>query len=295
MKQLFIPLLVFIVNTVSAQQFSTNYDPHPLWSPVFYTSPGTISRAATGEPNTGYWQNKADYEINASFNEASTSITGTVKITYRNNSPHALLFLWLQLDQNLFNKSSRGAAKLPVEGRSRYGDAASTFNGGYTIKSVRLSENNKPADYIINDTRMQIRLPKAMKPGGDVINIVIDYSYPIAEYQADRAGILKTKNGDVYAVAQWYPRMCVFDDVEGWNTLPYLGAGEFYLEYGDFDFTITTPGNYLVVASGELQNPLEVLSAKDRERLAQAKQSDKTIMIRNEQEMKTNMVAAASP
>jgi hypothetical protein len=107
----------------------------------------------------------------------------------------------------------------------------------------------------------------------------------MAQYGADRSGVLPTKNGEIFAVAQWYPRMCVFDDVEGWNTLPYLGAGEFYLEYGDFDFTITAPATHILVASGELQNPAEVLTPTQVSRLETAKKTDKTVMLRSEAEI----------
>ena len=263
----------------------SKYDPHALFGPVFYRGGGTISRAATGEPNVGYWQNKADYQISASLNDETNQISGTVTITYKNNSPHALPFLWLQLDQNLFNKESRGQARMPLNSRSRYGDSKSDFNGGYKISAVKLVNENADANYIITDTRMQIRLPKAMKAGGDLIKIKIDYSFTLPNYGADRCGILETNNGNIFAVAQWFPRMCVFDDVEGWNTLPYLGPSEFYCEYGDFDVTITAPSSHIVVCSGELLNEAEVLTATQLSRMAQAKKSDKTVIIRSASEV----------
>lgn len=261
------------------------YDPHNLFSPIFYPEGETISRAASGAPNIGYWQNKADYQINVRLDDTNNEISGSVIITYKNNSPHPLSFLWLQMDQNLFNKSSRGQARMPVDQRSRYGDAKSNFNGGYKITSVKLLADNSNANYIISDTRMQIRLPKVVKPGGDILKFKIDYSFILPEYGADRCGILKTKNGNIYAVAQWYPRMCVFDDIQGWNTEPYLGPSEFYLEYGNFDFNITAPASHIVVGSGELLNPSEVLTATQLKRMNEAKNSDKTIMIRTEQEV----------
>ncbi|MEO5944287.1 MAG: M1 family metallopeptidase [Ferruginibacter sp.] len=260
----------------------TKYDPHALFSPLFYTVGGTISRAATGEPNVGYWQNKSDYQINVFLNDSTNEIKGAVTITYKNNSPHFLPFLWLYLDQNLFDKDSRGQARMPVGQRSRYGDAGSNFEGGFKLSEVKAG--NEKADYIVNDTRMQIRLQKAVKPG-EVIKIKIDYSFTLPKYGADRCGILKTKNGDIYAVAQWYPRMCVFDDVQGWNTNPYLGPSEFYLEYGDFDFSITAPASHIIVASGELQNPSEVLTPTQYKRWQEAKNSDKTVIIRTDDEV----------
>src|SRR3977135_1963686 len=212
-------------------------------------------------------------------------MTGSVIITYTNNSPQSMPFVWLYLDQNLYNANSRGQAKMPAMGRSRYGDVNSKFDGGYKILSVKIVapvkgkvEERGVAD-LISDTRMQLRLPAPLAANGGTIQFKIDYSFLIPKYGSDRMGILDTKNGKIYAIAQWYPRMCVFDDIEGWNTLPYLGAGEFYLEYGDFDFTINAPANHIVVASGELQNPKEVLTAAQLSRLNQAKQSDRTVII----------------
>ena len=263
----------------------SKYDPHALFSPLFYPNGTSITRAATGEPNVGYWQNKADYQISVSLNDETNQVSGTVTITYKNNSPHALPFLWLQLDQNLFNKESRGQARMPLNSRSRYGDSKSDFNGGYKIRSVKLLNENADANYVITDTRMQVRLPKAMKGGGDITRIKIEYSFILPEYGADRCGILKTKNGNIFAVAQWFPRLCVFDDVQGWNTDPYLGPSEFYCEYGDFDVTITAPATHIVVCSGELLNEAEVLTPTQFSRMAQAKKSDKTVIIRSAEEV----------
>ena len=261
----------------------SKYDPHILFQPMFYPVGSTITRAANGEPNKGYWQNRADYVINASLDDQTHHISGDVIINYTNNSPQALSYLWLQLDQNLFNKQSRGQMRMPVDSRSRYGDAHSNFEGGYKISSVKV--NGKVANYLVDDTRLQIRLEKELNAGGDKAKIEIVYSFTLPAYGADRCGILETKNGDIFTVAQWYPRMCVFDDIQGWNTLPYLGAGEFYLEYGDFDFTIAVPASHIVVASGELQNPKEVLTALQISRLEKAKLSDKTVMIRDSSEV----------
>ena len=280
-------LCCFICQVTPAQNEApivSAYDPHMLFSPTFYPTGETITRAATGEPNTAYWQNRADYKINASLNEITHEITGSVVITYKNNSPHKLPFLWLQLDQNLFSKDSRGQARMPTEGRSRYGDAKSNFNGGYKISSVKVNDA-LVNDYTVTDTRMQVRLAKPMAAEGESVQIKIDYGFTLPAYAADRAGIQPTKNGDIFTVAQWYPRMCVFDDVEGWNTLPYLGAGEFYLEYGDLDFTITAPATHIVVASGELLNPAEVLTPLQLTRLNEAKRSERTVMIRSEKEV----------
>jgi hypothetical protein len=281
------PLLSFLLILLSAASFAqvSNYDPHTLFSPLFYNNSGTPTRAATGEPGTAYWQNKADYKINAALNDVTNEIKASVIITYKNNSPFALPFLWLQLDQNLFAKNSRGQARMPVGSRSRYGDASNNFDGGYKITAVKNLTANANANYIIDDTRMQVRLADAVKANNGTIQIQIDYSFTLPEYGADRCGILKTKNGNIFTVAQWYPRMCVYDDIKGWNTEPYLGPSEFYLEYGDFEINLTAPANHIVVCSGELLNESEVLTATQISRLAEAKKSDKTVMLRTAKEV----------
>jgi len=271
----------------AATPTQSKYDPHALFSPLFYTQNGNEYRAATGEPGPAYWQNKVDYQINAKLDDTKNEVSGTVTISYKNNSPTKLPYLWLQLDENLFTKESRGQAKMPATGRSRYGDAKSTFEGGYKIKSVQLLNGTiaSKADYIIDDTRMQVRLANALAAKGGALKLKIEYSYTVPQYGSDRTGILPTKNGDVYAIAQWYPRLCVLDDVRGWNTDPYLGASEFYLEYGDFEVNITAPASHIVVASGELLNPQEVFTAKQLQRYNQAKQSDATVIIRDSTEI----------
>jgi len=282
-------LLLFVSSQILAQSNFNNvhsiYNAHELFAPVQYPTSDNQCRTALGEPGLGYWQNKADYNINVKLNEEKKEISGYVTINYKNNSPHVLNYLWLQLDQNLFNKNSRGQARMPAQGRSRYGDSKSDFQGGYNIKSVKMIQDNSNANIVIEDTRMQIRLKQPLMPNGSLISFKIDYSYSIPAYGADRFGILHSKDGDIFAIAQWYPRMCVFDDVRGWNTDPYLGPSEFYLEYGDYDYTITVPASHIVVGSGELQNPNEVLTPAQIQRLAEASKSDKTVIIRSENEV----------
>ena len=270
----------------------SKYDANELFNPLFYKQYGSQTRSGNGEPGKAYWQNKADYKISAELNDQNNQVTGSVTLTYSNNSPHTLGFLWFQLDQNLFNPSSRGFAKLPVTGRSRYGNAATPFEGGYEIKSVKIisTAGGKTTETVVDpeitDTRMRVDLPKLLKAGGDKVVVKVDYAYIVPEYGADRTGILKNADGNIYAIAQWYPRICVFDDIQGWNTLPYLGASEFYLEYGNFDVSITAPASHVVVASGDLLNPSEVMTAQQLKRYQKAHQSDETVMIRSKEEIK---------
>ena len=265
--------------------FQYYYDPQDLFSPLYYPTGDFTTRSSNGEPAAGFWQNKADYSINARLDAVKKEIYGDVVITYKNNSPHQLNYLWLQLDQNLFQSNSRGQARMPATGRSRYGDANSEFVGGYQIASVQLADEKTEADYLITDTRMQIRLKNPIPAKSGVQNIRIQYSYKIPAYGADRFGILPSAQGDVFCIAQWYPRMCVFDDIKGWNTDPYLGPSEFYLEYGDFDFRITVPANHIVVAGASLQNGDKVLTSEQLKRLAAAEKSEKTVMIRTADEV----------
>ncbi|HEY6952200.1 MAG TPA: M1 family metallopeptidase [Bacteroidota bacterium] len=268
-----------LASSLALAQETSKYNPHETFDPNFLSDPGTAYRSGSGEPGPAYWQNRADYKISAQLDDTANIITGHEVITYRNNSPDALSYLWLQLDQNLFREDSRGTATAPVGG-SRFGPRK--FTQGFVLKAVKIDLDGKTSDakYMVTDTRLQIMLPGILKPKGDELEISIDYSFEIPPYGSDRMGTMPTKNGTIYEIAQWYPRMEVYDDVVGWNTLPYLGQGEFYLEYGDFDFTLNVPADHIVVASGELQNPKDVLTAQERSRLEEARSSDKTVMIR---------------
>lgn len=285
-----LPILVSAVSTflfsgfTHAQQ-APKYDYIEAFKPFFYPQTGTETRSASGQPGHAYWQNSADYHLNVSLNEEKKELTGTAEITYTNNSPDQLSFLWLQLDQNIFAKGSRGNAVIPMYG-SRNGAHGENFDGGYRIKSVKL--DGKEVKYTISDTRMQIDLPKELKAKGGVAKITIEYSFVSPDYGSDRMGVQETKNGRIFTIAQWYPRMCVYDDVMGWNTLPYVGASEFYLEYGNITANITVPASHYVVASGELLNEKEVYSKEEINRWNQARNSDKTVMIRPESEIVKN-------
>ncbi|HWB23839.1 MAG TPA: M1 family metallopeptidase [Chitinophagaceae bacterium] len=268
-----------------AQEPVSNYDQHEAFYPLFYPAYGDEVRAADGTPGPKYWQNRADYNIDATLDDSLKSITGNVVISYTNNSPQSLPFVWLQLDQNIYSLKSRAVAATAITG-GRWANR-NAFDGGYNLKSVTVVQDGKeyPANYSVVDTRMQIKLPNAIKPQGGTIQFKISYSFLVPEYGTDRMGRLNTKNGWIYEIAQWYPRMCVYDNVYGWNTLPYLGQGEFYLEYGNIDYNVTVPANQIVVGSGELLNPKDVLTGEQLKRWEAAKQSDKTVVLRSEAEI----------
>ncbi len=292
--------LFFATSSMQAQQANkaapnstkpvSNYNYHDAFGPNFYTKSGTDTRSASGQPGPKYWQNRADYQLTATLNEAKNEIIGSEVLTYTNNSPDKISFLWMNIDQNLFKKDSRGNAIIPTTG-SRNGAKGEDFDGGHKIKSIKVitTANGKPvekeAKFEINDTRMQVFLPQDLNPNGGTVKLKIEFSFVSPVFGSDRMGVLETKNGKIFTMAQWYPRMCVYDDVRGWNTLPYLGAGEFYLEYGDFDVAITAPANHIVVCSGELVNPTEVYTTEQQKRWAAAAQSDKTVIIRSAAEV----------
>lgn len=283
----------FISLNASAQESTTasanNYNYVEAFKPNFYTQNGNTYRSASGKPGHQYWQNKADYVLNLSLNNEENKITGSENLTYNNNSPDELDFIWMSLDQNLFKKDSRGTAIIPPTG-SRNGSRGQVFDGGHNLSSVKLlSLNGKTQDvalkYMIEDTRIQIFLPEKLKANGGVLKLKIDFSFVSPEYGSDRMGVLETKNGKIFTMAQWYPRMSVYDEVSGWNTIPYTGPSEFYLEYGDFEINITAPSNHIVVCSGELQNPKDVYTAEQVKRWEAAANSDATVIIRSAKEV----------
>ncbi len=292
MRKICFALIANCILLVASAQ--SGYDHRKAFDPNFYPQSGNDYRSASGEPGPKYWQNRADYKITCSLDTLAHKVSGEVEIAYTNNSPDNLKFLWLQLDQNIYKATSRGSATTTQTG-GRWANA--NFTEGAVIQNISLTLDGKKytPQYSINDTRMQVWLPQALKAAGAKAKINIGFEFIIPEYGTDRMGRLSTKNGIVYEVAQWFPRMCVYDDIQGWNTLPYVGAGEFYLEYGDIDFTITAPSNLIVVGSGEMQNEKEVLTATQQTRLAAARNSDKTVMLRSEGEIKDAKSRPAVP
>jgi hypothetical protein len=258
-------------------------------------TPTTI-RTASGAPGHAYWQQRADYQIRATLDEANRSISGAETITYHNNSPDILKYLWVQLDQNIYkpNSDARTTATLPSreawQGRSATDgvkfDAirtvleARTFPGGFNIKSVK-DGNGRPLNFTINRTMMRIDLPQPLKAGARTA-FSIEWSYNITDMKVlgGRSGYEKFDDkNDLFEIAQWFPRMAAYYDVYGWQHKQFLGAGEFTLEFGDYDVQLTVPADHVVASTGELQNPDAVLTAAQRDRLKQARTADKPVLI----------------
>jgi len=250
-------------------------------------------RTASGAPGHEYWQQKADYKMDITLNDENQSITGSETITYYNNSPDALEYLWVQLDQNVRASDS----DTPLIGTSSMKDklsATSVFNlvgdqsydGGFKIKSVK--SDGEGMNYIINKTMMRIDLDKPLK-SGENLTFSIDWSYNINNRMTDggRSGLEYFEDEDnyLYTIAQFFPRMAVYIDNEGWQNKQFLGNGEFALTFGDYEVNLTVPSDFIVGATGTLQNPKAVLSKAQAERLELAKKTyDKPVIIVTEEE-----------
>jgi hypothetical protein len=250
------------------------YDPQATFAPLDVLPSPNRYRSGDGAPGPDYWQNRADYQIAARLEPKSKTLTGEETITYTNNSPDGLDLLWVQLDQNIYRKDARSGFS---SGRPR-----TQFTDGYVLDSVEIDLGGGfvPAEHLVSDTRLRVALPAALKPAGGQARLRIRYHYTVPGTFGGRTAWTNSKNGEIFDIAQWYPRMQVYDDVHGWDTLPYLG-NEFYLEYGTFDYAVTVPADMIVAGSGQLMNPDEVLTPAERSRLDQARASDATVMIRS--------------
>lgn len=249
-------------------------------------------RTGSGAPGPNYWQQRADYSIDVDINDETQVLTGKETITYHNNSPETLKYLWMQLDQNVRAQNSmasqvRGGSirdSIPAKFMTGYVD---DYDGGFKITSIK-DATGKSLSYTINATMMRIDLATPLKSGEKAV-FSVDWNY----HEYDRL----TTNGRggyeffpedgnyVYTFAQWYPRMCVFDDYEGWQNKQFLGTGEFALTFGNFDVRITVPADHIVGATGWLQNPKDVLTKEQQDRFAAAQKSfDKQVFIVTEDE-----------
>jgi len=237
-----------------------------MFAPLELRAPNEM-RTGSGAPGAKYWQNHASYDIKATLDTAAKTLTGSLRLRYTNNSPDTLRYLWMQVEQNAFKDKSLNSYVFPAD--SRFG--ARGFEGGDVITRFeqvgrggkRTALKTRP-----NETVMKVDLAEPLAPK-QTVTLDVDWHFLIPEHGADRMG----RDGMLYELAQWYPRVNVYDDVRGWNTEPYLGQGEFYLEYGDFNVDITVPAGYTVASTGALQNPAQVLTPTVIRRLAQAAKS----------------------
>ena len=247
--------------------------------PLPLPAPNEIRNGA-GRPGPRYWQQRADYRISATLDSARNELRGRETIHYVNNSPDALPYLWLQVEQNICAPNSiTSTLNQPplVFGETSFDFSCGTFTGKPTMESARV--NGVDARRSAHGTMMRIDLASPLVSKAS-IDLEFVWHFTVPEQGAGRMG----RDGALYEIAQWYPRMAVYDDVRGWNHEPYIGAGEFYLEFGSFDVTLTVPASYIVAATGDLRNPEQVLTLAQRNRLALARRSDTAVAIitRNE-------------
>ena len=298
----FVLVLTLLAPIALAQTAAPTFDPRITFAPLTLPQPVNSYRSASGQPGPAFWQNEADYTMHATLDPVAKVLTNDEIITYTNNSPDTLPSLWILLEQNTYRADSRasnlgnaGMRRLPRPGQPAPGgnfdrmlSRANNYTDGIVFESVETQPGATgptpatKADYLVDDTRMNLRLASPLKPH-TALRIHIKYHYAIPGTWGGRTSWGAAQHGEIYDIAQWYPRMCVYDDLRGWDTLPYIGS-EFYLEYGHFDYSVTVPWNFLVAGTGELLNPTEVLTAKQIARLAEARHSDKTVLIRTPEE-----------
>ena len=259
------------------------------------TTPNSY-RTASGAPGADYWQQRADYVIDVELNDQTQILTGRETITYYNNAPEALKYLWLQLDQNLFadgsltNQTNTGSVKDSIPAaffHTTSGVYVSDYKGGYTIKSVK-DAAGKNLSYTINQTMMRVDLVTPLKKG-EKFSFSIEWSYAESNRQVfdGRGGyeFFPEDGNYLYTCAQWFPRMCVFDDNEGWQNKQFLGQGEFALTFGNYRVRITVPADHIVGATGTIQNAKDVLSKEQLDRFEKAKKTyDAPVLIVSQKE-----------
>ncbi len=239
-------------------------------------------RDGQGNPGPKYWQQRVDYTIRTRLDTAQHRITGTARVTYHNNAPAELTYLWFQLDQNIEQPDSRAALSQPAIAQTQLPEQARRFLFpdrsvlGNTISRVQLVDARgrlTDARYLVNGTQMRVDLAAPLRTG-ERVQLEVEWSHGIPEAGTQnfngRGQRELVKDGWLYEMAQWFPRAAVYDDVNGWNNDQFLGQGEFYLNFGNYDVQITVPRDHIVRATGTLTNPTEVLTTTQRQRLATA-------------------------
>jgi len=281
-RLLFVPLL-FLFSIVNGQQKFAQLG-QDLPTPNVY-------RTASGAPGHEYYQQKADYDMDIVLDDEKQTITGKIKITYTNNSPDQLDYLWLQLDQNMRSRESETKAISTMnldEGTSfnALQRLHNDFDGGFKLTSVKDAQGND-AKYTVVKTMMRVDIPKPLK-SGESTSLSIEYWYNINDRMqiGGRSGFeyFEEEDNYLYTIAQFFPRMCVYNDVEGWQNKQFLGNGEFTLPFGDYKVNITVPSDHVVGSTGTLENADKILSSEQRDRLKQAETASKPVMIINQKE-----------
>ncbi len=250
--------------------------------PLPLPAPNDI-RTGAGRPGPDYWQQRVDYTIHASLDVATHTIRGSETIRYQNRSPDRLYYLWMLLDPNLCGPD--GTDDLLYQPPLIVGEVVFDFSctGGSEMRIEKVESGGRALAHTVHGTLMRVDLATPLEPRGE-LELVIDWSWEVPEYGYSRTA----RDGTLYQIAQWYPRMTVYDDLVGWNTEQFLGAGEFYLEYGDITVDLTVPAGYVVAATGAIRNPEDVLSTEQRRRLERAGSSSTPIAVITAEEALAN-------
>ena len=283
-----LPLLTALSLALQSQVADTSpFRPLPL--PLPLPAPNRV-RGASGAPGPDYWQQRADYVIRAALDTATQTIHGTERVHYVNHSPDTLAFVWVQIEQNIFAPNSityvLNQPPLHFAGGAIFDFTGKGFIGGITIE--RFAAGGRELERTEYGTMMRVELAPRLPPTG-AIDFDVAWHFPVPPYGGGRMGRIGSR---LYEIGQWYPRMVVYDDVHGWNPLPYIGAGEFYLEYGDYDVALTVPGGFVVAATGTVMNPAAVWTPTQRARLARARTSAERVQIISREEAEANRARA---
>lgn len=277
-----------------------------------------VYRSAAGEPGEHYWQQRADYSIQVRLDEEKRRLDASEVITYTNNSPYTLKYIWIQLDQNIFRNDSRAERSATFGSRPEISldgvDAPAKLSLGELRRQQFMTDNelgfvisrvangsDRDLHFTVVGTNMRVDLAQPLAPGAK-IQLAIDFGYNIVEEDAvgARSGYelfpddAREGGNAIFLLAQWYPRVAAFTDYEAWTNKEFLGSGEFTMEFGDFDVTIDVPADHIVAASGELQNPNQVLTAEQRRRLEQAKDAKRPVFVVTEAEALENEKAGTN-
>ena len=288
----FIALFMLLLPVLAAAQS----EPTKYWEDKFKQLGPELAtpneqRTASGAPGNAYWQQRADYVMNITVDDATQTLFGEETITYYNQSPDALSYLWLQLDQNAFAKDADSYAieQMKMGESVSYNDLVDLnpwYDGGFKLDYVR-DAAGKALPYTVNKTMMRIDLPQTLKPGGTFV-FKIKWWYNINDRirLGGRSGyeFFEEDGNYLYTMAQFFPRMVVYCDNQGWQHKQFLGMGEFTLNFGNYDVKITVPADHIVASTGVLQNPKDVLTADELKRYNAAKTSDEPIVITTQEE-----------
>ena len=276
---------VAFFNAFAQPQVNPWNDKFRQMGPDEMATPNTY-RTASGAPGADYWQQQVDYKMKIRLDDEIQKIHGEEIITYHNNSPDVLYYLWIQLDQNIFSKDNNTAKveQMKISDQMQTNDLIDLypwFDGGFKLDKV-LDAAGKDLPYIVNQTMMRIDLPKPIQPG-QTYAFQINWNYNINDRMrlGGRSGYeyFDTDKNYLYTIAQYFPRLVAYMDYSGWQHKQFLGSGEFTLDFGNYEVALTVPSDHIVAASGVLQNPKDVLTADQLSRYNKAKTSTEPVII----------------